>query len=103
MDADIRVRSSTDAWAALIGDAETRTSINPKMNAFILCLPGSVSSVVVRGPCCLRDLVGKLNVYDAKVGTLLQSLNIGAGAESGMAFSERLLVVPSGNNLIGLI
>jgi outer membrane protein assembly factor BamB len=45
---------------------------------------------------------GTLDVYDAKAGTLLQSLALGAGAESGMAFSQGLLVVPSGNNVIGL-
>ena len=45
---------------------------------------------------------GTLDVYDAKTGTLLQSLSLGAGPESGMAFSEGLLVVPSGNNVIGL-
>jgi outer membrane protein assembly factor BamB len=45
---------------------------------------------------------GALDVYDAKAGTLLQSLSLGAGAESGMAFSHGLLVVPSGNDVIGL-
>jgi outer membrane protein assembly factor BamB len=45
---------------------------------------------------------GTLDVYDAKAGTLLQSLSLGAGAEGGMAFSHGLLVVPSGNNVIGL-
>jgi outer membrane protein assembly factor BamB len=45
---------------------------------------------------------GSLDVFDAKVGTPLQSLSLGAGAESGMGFSQGLLVVPSGNNVVGL-
>lgn len=45
---------------------------------------------------------GNLEVYNAKVGTPLQSLSLGAAAESGMAFARGLLVVPSGNNVIGL-
>jgi outer membrane protein assembly factor BamB len=45
---------------------------------------------------------GSLDVYNAKVGTPLQSLSLGAAAESGMAFAHGLLVVPSGNNVIGL-
>ncbi|HEY7981339.1 MAG TPA: PQQ-binding-like beta-propeller repeat protein [Candidatus Eremiobacteraceae bacterium] len=45
---------------------------------------------------------GTLDVYDAKTGTPLQSLSLGSGAENGMAFSHGLLVVPSGNNVIGL-
>jgi hypothetical protein len=45
---------------------------------------------------------GALDVYDAKTGNPLQSVSLGAGAEGGMAFSQGLLVVPSGNNVIGL-
>jgi outer membrane protein assembly factor BamB len=45
---------------------------------------------------------GKLNVYNAGTGQPLQSIALGAGATGGMGFSEGLLVVPSGNNLVGL-
>jgi len=44
-----------------------------------------------------------INVYDAQSGQLLQSLSLGATAEGGLAFSEGLLVVPAGNNVIGII
>ena len=45
---------------------------------------------------------GNLNVYNAQTGQLLQTLSLGAGAESGMGFSEGLLVVPAGNSVVGL-
>jgi outer membrane protein assembly factor BamB len=45
---------------------------------------------------------GFLYVYDAGTGHLLQTISLGAGVSSGMGFSEGLLVVSSGNNLVGL-
>ncbi|HYK53926.1 MAG TPA: hypothetical protein VEV38_10390, partial [Candidatus Eremiobacteraceae bacterium] len=44
-----------------------------------------------------------INIYDAQSGQLLQSLSLGATAEGGLAFSEGLLVVPAGNNVLGII
>lgn len=50
---------------------------------------------------------GFLYVYNAGTGHLLQTINLGAGVPNpfqagGMGFSEGLLVVASGNNLLGL-
>lgn len=50
---------------------------------------------------------GFLYVYNAGNGHLLQTINLGAGVMNpfqagGMGFSEGLLVVPSGTNLLGL-
>lgn len=46
---------------------------------------------------------GNLDVFDARTGMSLQSLSLGAAPEGGMAFSQGLLVVPAGNNVIGLL
>jgi len=46
---------------------------------------------------------GNLAVFDAQSGMSLQSLSLGAAPESGMGFSQGLLVVPAGNNVIGLL
>jgi outer membrane protein assembly factor BamB len=45
---------------------------------------------------------GKLYVVTAHTGANLQKLNLGAPIEGGMAFSGGLLVVPSGNSVVGL-
>lgn len=50
---------------------------------------------------------GFLFIYNAGTGHLMQTINLGAGVPNpfqagGMGFSEGLLVVASGNNLIGL-
>ncbi|HET9341467.1 MAG TPA: PQQ-binding-like beta-propeller repeat protein [Candidatus Eremiobacteraceae bacterium] len=46
---------------------------------------------------------GNVDVFDAQSGKSLQTLSLGAAPQSGMAFSEGLLVVPAGNNVIGLL